>query len=139
MLANLIATGGAYDPVATFVGLFTDIVDNGPSTDLANLTLAPASLATAVALTAWTAPYHLSGGNSVADANPKHFTPANSGEGCTVLGFYLADAATSGALIEFVYFDQPFTLVDEHSTCTVIKRLVLDCEGVWDASISYNG
>jgi hypothetical protein len=139
ILAAIIATGKVYDPAACFMGLFTAIVDNGNKTTLSNLTLGTGSLATAVALGTWGSPYFLTGGNPVVDAAEVLFRPADSSEGGVFVGFYLATAATAGTLIEFIYFAQPITLVDNTSQLTVVKRLSVDTAGAWDQSEYWNG
>jgi hypothetical protein len=139
MLAQLIAATRVFDPAATFLGVFTAVNDKGPKTALSDLVLPTGGLATAVALTTWSAAYDLNNGSVVVDAPPIRITPADAGHALTVMGWYLADLASGGALIEFEYLPAPVLLPDQLHTLVIVKRLVLAPTGVWDASMSWNG
>lgn len=139
ILTNIIATGRAYDPADTFVGVFVQITDNGLDTVLADLTLGTGDLLTRTAVTAWGTPYDLTDGRRVVDGPAIEFRPADETEGTVVRGWYFANASSAGDVLAWGLFPAPVTLVDENSAVTVIPRLTVDPDGRWDAAVVFNG
>lgn len=139
IMAAVTAAAGPIDDADTFLGAFTAINDQGLATTLADLTLPPGALATAVDIGTFNAAYFLQNGQPVRDADPVTIRPASSAEATTVIGWYIANAAAAGDLLAFGYFAGPIPLPDEFSAVTVILRVTIpDVQG-WDVSINYNG
>lgn len=139
ILDALIATDGALDPAATFIGIATAIVNNGVNTVMSDVTPAPEGLAEAVALATYGAPYTLDDGRRVVDAALKQFRPAAPDEACVVVGWYLADTETDGNLLAFDVLPEPIPLPDENKSMSVVVRITVDPAGRWDASVVIDG
>lgn len=138
-LNDLIATGKAFDPAATFLVPFTAIADSGLTTVLADVTLAPGTLATPVAVTAWGAQYGLIGGQQVVDGPPTVWAPASDADDCVVIGFAWVNSATPTVLLAYEYLETPVNLVYPNTSDTFVPRLTLDPAGQWSASINWDG
>ncbi|HEV2461714.1 MAG TPA: hypothetical protein VGS80_25435 [Ktedonobacterales bacterium] len=134
-LAELIAAGKAFDPAATYMGLFTAISDKGLNTALSDLTLAPGTLGPALAVGAWSAQYQLIGNQQVVDGPLLGWVPASSADECTVMGWYFASAASAGVLLGFGYLPAPVTLAYPDSALKIVPRLTLDPAGMWSAEV----
>jgi len=138
-LGDIIATGKAFDPAATFIVPFTGIADSGLATLLADVTLAPGTLATPVAVTAWGDQYGLIGGQQVVDGPPTVWAPASSADDCVVIGFAWVDSATPTTLKGFEYLETPVNLAYPNTSDTFTPRLTLDPNGMWSASVNWDG
>lgn len=137
MLADLIATGKAFDPAASFVGVFVAISDHGLATAIGDITPPPTSVAVRQAITAWGAVHEMLNGCAVVDGPAMSFSPASSTDACVVTGWFLASAITAGDLLGYGYFPAPISLPDEFSEAGIIVRLALDPNGQWDANVYY--
>lgn len=138
-LGDLIATGAQFDPATTFLVPFTAITDAGLATVLANLTLAPGTLATPVGVTAWGDPYGLAGGQEVVDGPPTVWAPASAADNCIIIGFAWVNSATPTVLKGYEYLGQPVILNYPNSSDTMVPRLCLDPNGQWSASVNWDG
>jgi len=139
ILANITAAAAVFTDADTFLGLFTEIADQGLDTTLADVTLPPGGLATAIDIGTWGTAYRLVNGQPVRDADPVEFRPASSAEATIVTGWYIADAAAAGNLLGFGYFADAISLPDEFAAVTVILRLTVPNVTAWDVTMSYNG
>lgn len=138
-LGNIIAATKAFDPATTFIGLFTGINDAGLNTTMADLTLAPGTLATAVEVTTWSAQYALQNGCQVVDGPLVKFTPASAADACQVQGWYFASAATGGTLLGYGYLNSPVLLTYPNDALSIVPRLCLDPAGQWSAEVVIDG
>lgn len=136
ILAALIATGGPYDPAGLWVGVYQSIVDNGIETVMADVTAPTGAAATRQAVT-WGTPYQLTDGSAVVDSTAKIFRPTGSETGVAA-GAYLADALTSGNLLQYFRENDPAN-IDASHPYTVILRLVVDPAGRWSLSFGWDG
>lgn len=139
MLEDLIATGATFDPAGTWLTIFSGLVNNGPDTITADLTEPVLADYPRKALTTWGTPYLLAGGSAVVDSAIKVYAPPDNTHPFSILGFALVDAATAGALIEFVILPTPVNLVVTTDHWSISVRLTVDVNGVWDVSINWDG
>lgn len=139
MLAEVIETGAALDPVATWVAVATAITDRGGATAMADVTPPPGAVATRIPITAWVGPYRMNDGRWAVDGPVARFTPASSAEGCTLTHWILADALVAGGLIGWGMLLPPLVLVDATSKASVVVRVTLDPDGRWDVTQAWNG
>lgn len=139
IISGITETGNIGDPVAVFVGVFEAINDQGRNTVLADITRPTGVGFDLTAVTTWSAPHDMIDGRRAVDAPLKRFSPVDSTEATTVLGWYTATAATAGTLLQFGYFPAAIPLPDEFSEVSVVVRFTVDPLGNWDATISING
>ena len=139
VLADMIAAGKAFDPVAVFVGVYTAIADHGLNTVIGDLTPPPTSVAVRQAITAWSAVHELLNGCAVVDGPAMSFSPASSADATVVTGWYLASAISAGTLLGYGYFPSPVALPDQFSQAGIVVRLTLDPNGQWDANVYFDG
>lgn len=139
ILDGIIETGNILDPLAVFVGVFTEIQNNGLATVMANVTRPAGAMALGVAVTTWGSPHTLTDGRRVVDAPAKTFSPADATEGTVLTGWCLTTTAGGGTLLQFGYFAGPVPMPDENTDVTVIARVSVDPDGRWDATVSING
>lgn len=139
ILAKLIAATGPLDPAALFMGVFTAVVDHGLDTVIADLTVPTGAPGTRQAVTPWGAPYNLLTGAYVVDGPALVFRPASSAEACTVVGWYLSNAAVAGNLLRFGLLTEPVVLTDELDALTLIFRAIVDPAGQWDGLVEIDG
>lgn len=138
-LAKAIATGGPYDPAATFLGVATAIVDKGALTQQSDITEPTGAMATRLAVTSWGTPHKLNDGRWVVDAAPMTFQPADETEHAILVGFFLNSAATAGTLKCFNFFPSAIELIDHTRTLSIVMRLAIDPKGNYSAEVVYNG
>jgi len=139
MIAALIAEDGPLDPANMRVGIYTAIVDNGLTTVLDDLTLAPGSLATPLTFTAWSEPYVMTDGRRVVDSEALVFRPASGADFCVVIGWYLALDGTPDVLLLYNTMAESVNLPSTDSQMTLIVRFTLDPLGRWGAEAVING
>lgn len=139
VIGGMVAASGAFDPAATFVGVFTDITDNGLNTVIGDLTMPPASVAVRQAITSWGPTRSLGNDCAAVDGPAMHFAPSSSADATVVRGWYLASAISAGDLLAYGYFPAPVALPDEFSEAGILVRLTLDPSGQWDANVYWNG
>lgn len=135
ILGNLIATGGAFDPAATFLGVALSITNNGLGTVLADVSLGPGGMANRQAVGVWGTPYTMNDGRRVVDAPAREFRPASSAEACVIGAWYVAN----GTLKAFQQLPEPVALPDQNRAMTLVFRLTVDPTGRWDASVVLDG
>lgn len=138
-LGDMIATGGAFDPAATFVGVATAVNGQGLLTLMSDLTKATGAMATAVAVTAWSDVYHLGDGRSAVDGPLMTFAPANAGESQVLTAWYVGNLATSTVLYGYGAISPPAILTDEFHSWSIVLRLTLDPSGQWSAEVTFDG
>lgn len=140
ILADLIATGGPWDPAATFLGVADSIDDRGLATAVADIHAPPTSLAVRQAVTTWSTPHVKSDGRAMVDSPSRRFSPASSADGTVIGAYYVADALTAGNLMFFKGIPGGIPLPDNTASMTIVLRLVVDpVNGTWEASIVFNG
>jgi hypothetical protein len=138
-LVEILATGGIYDPVTCFVGLYTAVTGHGENTVLADLTQATGAMATRQEVTTWTTPYLLADGSWVADSPTMEFRPADGTEAQTVQGLFIASLIAAGVLKAYWPFPAPVELLDHDHAVSVIIRVRVDPRGQSDANIVFGG
>lgn len=136
VLDAIIATGGPFDPAATWVGIAQAITPTGIDTVMADIT-PPTGAAATRQLVVWGTPSILDDGSAVVDATARVFRPAGV-ETATVAAVFLADALTAGALLAFL-MENDFPNLDVDHPYTVVIRLVVDPTGRWSVSFAWNG
>lgn len=136
---DMVATGGAFDPVGCFIGLATAIENLGLATTMENVTAATGSVGTRQEITAWTGPYELSGGAIYYDGPRMIFHPTSGDAGQIVPNWYMATALTVGDLIGFGVITPPVTFGVPTDALTFVMRIVLDPTGQWSAEFYANG
>lgn len=135
ILTDIIATGGAMDPAATWVGIATALVDNGTATTMANVTEAVGGVATRVKITTWSAVYIRTGGVPIVDGPVCRFV-ASGGDTSQVIAYaFLASASTAGSLIGYAALPQTYTLAVGGAALSIVPRLTLPVQA--DASVLY--
>jgi len=139
MLANLIDAAAAFDPAATFLGVATALDDQGPITDLADVTQATGAMATRQALTTWGAPYKMADGRWVADSPLRIFSPASAAEAQIITHWFYASLAVAGVLMAWGELADPVSLPDENANLNIVPRITLDPDGRWSAEVVFNG
>lgn len=140
LLHAAIATGGPFDPVASFIGLATAISNKGSATTLADLTLAPGTFATALAIATWGTPYTLDNGDWVVDGAVKKFTPGSGADDCTPVAYYVADAATAGNLRSFGLLPAGINLTFAPlKILSIVPRLTIPSGATYDVSVQWDG
>jgi hypothetical protein len=139
IMAGIIEAGNILDPAAVFIGVFSAINDVGRATILADITRPTGLGFNLTAVTTWGAQHNLTDGRRAVDAPVKVFSPVDNTEATTVLGWYVASAATAGTLYQFGYFPSAIPLPDESSQVTVVLRFTVDPNARWDATVSING
>ena len=139
ILANISATGGAFDPADSYLGIFTAIVDSGLDTVMADVTPADATAYPTQVLTSFGTAYSMIDGRKVRDAPGKTFRAPDDTTPTVALGWYLSDASTAGVLKGFGFFDAPVNLPNEDAAVTVVFRLTVDPLGRWSAEVVFNG
>lgn len=138
-LGDIIATGKAFDPVTTFVGVGVGIADHGINTVLSDITQATGAMATAKEVTSWSDIMHLDNGCSCVDGPLMTFSPASSSEAQTLSVWFLADAATPTVLKAYGLIQPSVPLPDEFASWNIVLRLCLDPNGQWSAEVTFNG
>lgn len=129
IMASLIDTGGPWDPAGTWLFIFTGIIDAGIDTDFGDLTLPTGDPGDGHAVTTWSTAYDRGNGDRVVNGTLAEFRPADDTEGCVALGWAVGDASTSFNLLDWGYFDNPVTLVDENSALTLLAKGVVGPNG----------
>lgn len=138
-LGDMIATGGSFDPAATFLGVGTALVDHGINTLMADVTKATGAMANALAVTAWSDIMHLGNGCSAVDGPLMSFSPASSSEAQTLTVWYLGNLAVSTTLYAYAPINPAVPLPDEFASWNIVLRLCLDPNGQWSAEVTFNG
>jgi hypothetical protein len=138
-MGDLVATGGAFDPVGCFIGLATQITNVGLNTDISDVTEATGGLATRQEITAWTGPFELADGSVYYDGPRMIFHPTSGDAGQVVTQWYMATAITAGALIGFGNITPPVNFAGPLDALTFVMRLTLDPSGQWSAEFYANG
>lgn len=138
-MGDLVATGGAFDPVGCFIGLATAVANAGLNTDIGNVTEATGGLAVRQEVTAWTGPFELSDGTVYYDGPRMIFHPTSGDAGQVVTNWYMATAITAGALIGFGNISPSVNFAAPTDALTFVMRLTLDPNGVWSAEFYANG
>lgn len=139
ILLAVTGAGGSLDPTATYLGVATAIVDAGQATDLADITEATGAMATRIAVTPWGTPYKMQDGRWCRDSPKFVFRPASAAESQTIVGHFLADASTAGNLLGFDQYVSPYPLPNEDRALSIIIRVVVDPDGRWGVTQTYNG
>lgn len=139
MLTALTATGGPFDPAATYLGVATAIADHGSATVQADVTAPPGAAATRGVLASFDGPFKLSDGRWVMEAPSQNFGIASSADACILANWFLNSAAAAGTLKGFGSIFPTVSLVDQYSEFQFVFRLVVDPQGRWDASVQWNG
>jgi hypothetical protein len=139
VLTNATATGGAFDPAATYVGLLTAIIDNGVNTVRADLTEAVVADYPRMVVTAWSALYHLSGGSPAVDGPLMQFRPPDDTHPILVVGYAYFDAATAGNLLDFERLAEPVPLNTTSDVLDIVPRLTAPAGGPWTADQTWDG
>jgi hypothetical protein len=139
LIADAIAVGKTLDPLAVFVGLYTAGPAVTPPVTAADFTLPNAVAAPAVAVASWGAPHLLADGRVCIDSAAKTFRLPNAVNAFTAVGWYLADAAVGGTILEWSPIAPGVALPDETKLLTIVVRLTLDPNGRWDASVLIDG
>jgi hypothetical protein len=140
ILAALTAEDGPWDPAAVFVGVFSDITPHGLNTVRADLTVPAGAGFAADAVTTWSSPHVKTDGRAMVDSPVQEFRPANAGEGTTLRGWFVADAAVAGNLLFWGTFRDLIPLSDETRALRLVLRLAVDPEGgQWADVVVMNG
>jgi|SRR5882672_1020732 len=138
ILADMIATGGIFDPAATWVGIGSALVDNGVNTVTANLTEDTTNYPRQP-ITAWGTPRVLIDGSAVVDSGLHHFVPPDNVHPTLIVVFGLFSALTAGLLKEFVLVTPPIGLTVTTDQWSLVVRLRVNPAGEWDVSVSWDG
>lgn len=139
MLADIIASGGSWDPAATYVAVYTAIVDKGVDTLRTDLTMPDVAQYPRTVLTAWGTPYRLADGSAVVDGPEVVVAPPDDVHPVTILGYAFLDAATAGNLKGYTPLPDPVTLNLTTDHWTVIPRLRVPANGSYEVSVTFNG
>jgi hypothetical protein len=138
-LTDLTATGGTYDPAATWLVIFSAITNNGPDTVLADCTPATIASYPRQVLTSWGSVYHLVDGSAVRDAPAKVFVPPDDSHPTVIVGYGLVDSATVGNLLAFTVLDTPISLNLTTDHYTIVVRAVMPALGELFLEEAWNG
>ncbi len=114
------AAMGTLDPATKFIGLYTAIT--GPADHnrvLADLTEATYTGYARQAIGSWTDAYDSTTGLILITADNKHFTPSDAVAPNTIIGWFVADAVTGGALLAIEPLASPVPLANADNTLTV--------------------
>lgn len=134
ILATLVAAGGTFE--AVFAGVGSAIVATGPDTTLAAITPVVGAAGVRQAVV-WGAPYELGDGRAVVDSAALVFEPAGAEEDAVAVVF-LATLAVAGALVGYMTEPVP-PQIRLNRPYSVVLRLVVDPNGRWSVSFSWNG
>lgn len=139
MLANMIASGGAWDPTAVYLSLVTAITQHGVDTLRTNMTEPNLTDYPRQVIGAWGTPYRLSNGSPVVDGPETVFAPPDDVHAITVIGYAYFDAATVGNLLGYTMLPAPVGLVLTTDHLTIVPRLMLPVNGQYEVSQVWNG
>lgn len=137
-LTDLTETGRIFSPTDVWVGIATAIVNNGLATLITDITPAPGTLAPLQEVTTWGPVYAAKNGLDVVDGPIMRFSPTTSADAATIIGWYIADAATAGNLLGFGFLPAPVTLNGPENILSFVFRLSLDPAGTWDVSMTWD-
>ena len=138
-LTDICATGGTLDPVAVFLGLYAGGPSVVPPATAADFTLPDATDMPAVALGAWGAYHILLDGSPARDATNHIFRLPDATNAFSAVGWYLADAAVAGNILDYGAFTAPIPMPDQFHTISIVYRVVADANGIWHAEIVIDG
>jgi hypothetical protein len=138
ILAEMIETGGTFDPAATWVGIGSALANNGVNTVTANITEDTTNYPRQ-AITTWGTPYVLADGSAVVDSTIKIFVPPDNVHPTIVVVTGLFSALTAGNLLKFDAVYPPISLSTTLDHWNLVVRLRVDPAGQWDVSVSWNG
>lgn len=136
---DLVATGGAFDPVGCFIGVGTAIADKGSLTVLSDITQATGGLATRQEITTWSGPFTLRDGTVYYEGPRMIFHPTSGDAGSIIVVWFMATASTAGNLIGFGYITPPATLDNATDAWTFVMRLTVGTTAVGSDEIQANG
>ena len=139
ILTDATATAAIFDPVTTFVGVFTAIVDHGLNTTLANLTLPAGASATNVEVTTWGAVYYLDDGSPVRDAPVAEFHQTGADPTVTIIGWFLGDANPATLLKAYGLLPAPVILAPGGTQLNIVARLTLPQATNLGVEVVYDG
>lgn len=138
-LSDLVATGNAFDPAATFLGVATALTNNGLNTTMSNVTPATGAMSARTKMSPWTGPYLTIAGQAYLIGPEAVFSPASSAEAQTLAAWFLSSASVAGNLLGFGVINPPVNLPNSTRQWGIVMRLSLDSNGVWDVSVAFNG
>jgi hypothetical protein len=138
-LGDATATGGAFDPAATYVTLLTAITDNGVNTVLADLTEPTLADYPRQLVTAWGTAYRLTGGSPVRDGPLMQFRPPDNVHPIVVVGYAYVDASTAGNLLDFERLPEPVALNLTTDVLDIVPRVTAPASGPWFVDETWDG
>lgn len=133
-LGDIIATGKAFDPATTFVGVITAITAGGLSTTLGDCTLGTDGIAAWQEVTTWGSIRHLDSGASAVNGPEMSFAVTNSSDAQTIVAVGIGDASVPTTLHGYILLPEPVPLPDQYHPFVFTFVLSLDPAGQWDAS-----